>query len=65
MDTETLIKIVAMLNASIVEKVGIIWEDVWEDGYNDGYIDALTDLADTLESVIDANVATMKSNTGE
>lgn len=65
MDTETLIKIVAMLNASIVEKVGIIWDDVWEDGYNDGYIAALTHLANTLESVIDADVAAMESNTGE
>ena len=65
MDTETLIKIVAMLNASIVEKVGIIWDDVWEDAYNDGYIGALTHLANTLESVIDANVTAMESNTGE
>lgn len=65
MDTETLIKIVAMLNESIVEKVGIIWDDVWEDGYNDGYIGALTHLANTLESIIDTNVAAIENNTGE
>ena len=65
MDTETLIKVVAMLNARIIEKAHIICDDVWEDGYNYGYIDALVHLANTLESAIDADVAAMENATGE
>jgi hypothetical protein len=65
MDTGTLIKVVAMLDARVVEKVGIIWDDMWEDRYNQGYVDALKHLAITLQSAIDANVAAMESTTGE
>jgi hypothetical protein len=65
MDTGTLIKVVAMLEARIAEKAHIICDDVWEDGYNDGYIDALVHLTITLQSAIDADVAAMESATGE
>jgi hypothetical protein len=65
MDKETLIKVVAMLDARIAEKVGVIMDNdmdderdnKWEDGYNLGYVDALKHLAITLESAIDADVA--------
>jgi hypothetical protein len=65
MDTGTLIKVVAMLDARVVEKVGIIWDDVWEDGYNQGYVDALREVSSHLQSAIDADVAAMESATGE
>ena len=64
MDKETLIKVVAMLDATVVEKVGIIWDNEWEDGYNQGYVDALKHLAITLESAIDADVASMETSMG-
>lgn len=65
MNTDTLIKVVAMIDAMIVKEVGIILDDDYSCGHNQGYVDALRDISARLQDAIDADVAAMESTTGE
>ena len=64
MDKETLIKVVAMLDAKITEELRTDLEE-YDAVYNEGYIDALREISYHFQSVIDADVAAMESKTGE
>ena len=64
MDTETLIKVVAIIDTKITQELRTDLEE-YDAVYNEGYIDALREISYYFQSAIDADVAAMESNTGE
>jgi hypothetical protein len=68
MDKETLIKVVAIIDREITQKLRTDFVSELEEYdavYNEGYIDALEGTKNYFQSAIDADVATMESATGE
>jgi hypothetical protein len=57
MDTETVFKIIAMIDARIVKEVGIILDDDYSCAHNQGYVDALRDVSAHLQEYIELQVA--------
>ena len=64
MDKETLIKVVARIDAMIEYCDYNADNDFWLENYSNGYKDSLKELSEHLQNSIDANVAAMETSQG-
>lgn len=64
MDKETLMKVVARINAMIEYCNYNNSNECWIEDYGNGYKDSLKELSEYLQKGIDADVAAMETNTG-
>jgi hypothetical protein len=65
MHPQTLINLIARIDAMIEYCDYNADNDFWLENYSNGYKDSLKELSEHLQNSIDANVAAMKSTTGE
>lgn len=64
MDTETLIKVVAYIDARIVEEVGVHLDSEYDYAHNQGYVEALREMSNHFQRAIDTDVAAMETSMG-
>jgi hypothetical protein len=64
MDTKTLMKVVARINAMIEYCNHTSVSEDWIEDYGNGYKDSLKELSEHLQKAIDADVAAMETNMG-